>query len=523
LTCLTEPGFAERVRDIFENEPTRVSTIKGVSGKIKEAVELYLTSAEGHDASFFFVVGADGEAVRYEGDRILQNATREHVLGTVLYGGSADDTYHGAATVIPSDDGQSSSSLNVIYDCGGNDAYVTASTRPVPTYDQMQFDTGGVAFGVSVLVDANGNDVYENGSFTHAAALGGVSLLINLEGNDRYGVVKNSVDGTELYFGAVNQGAAFWGIAALIDINGADVYRTEYMGQGLGGPAGVGVLMDHNPDVAGPDQYNLGGLLKEIEYTHVDRSRGYGQGLGLGLRYKYPGGVGILIDHGPGEDSFAGGTFSMGVGLIYGLGILHNSGSPNEQQGVYGDTYAPLRYGLGSAAHFSVGVMLDDAGDDVYALNQEFEHSGYIALCGFGWDLSYGLMMDKQGDDSYFYDKQPSASIGNGAQTGLGLFFDNGGSDYYNQRFTRETNFYHGGYSLGIAIDARQTPSEQDVFTDSRYERAPFERMLVTQTPARRLDEKADNSSITERLLFVQLLAGIEEPHNTPGVFKEMD
>lgn len=98
-----------------------------------------------------------------------------------------------------------------------------------------------------------------------------------------------------------------------------------------------------------------------------------------------------------------------------------------------------------------------------------------------------------------------------------------GVNDYYIQHFRRETNFYHGGHSLGIELDARHEPAEQDTFTDPCYQPASSERMMVTQRPGRRLDEKADNSSITERLVFVQLLGGMEDPENTRSFFKEIE
>jgi hypothetical protein len=85
------------------------------------------------------------------------------------------------------------------------------------------------------------------------------------------------------------------------------------------------------------------------------------------------------------------------------------------------DKYWGSRYCQGSAAHQAVGILLDDAGNDVYA--------GQIAANqGAAWDVAVAGFYDFAGDDVYV---GSDLSLGGAEQNGIALFYEGGGKDSY--------------------------------------------------------------------------------------------
>lgn len=288
----------------------------------------------------------------------------------------------------------------VVMDLGGNDAY--RGSRP-----GIQ---GGAVLGVSMLVDAAGNDVYEAQDVAQGSALAGVGILIDQKGNDRYVGVRRL------------QGQAIGGVGLLVDRAGKDDYKAAMWAQGFGGPLGFGLL----DDMSGNDHYFCGGMWRD-SYPETPGCEGWGQGVGAGLRQVANGGVGVILDGG-GDDIYEFDYLAHGGGYWCALGFARDFGG-NDQRLITrtayngGQRFEPnfQRFGNGWGCHYAQGFLFDDSGNDVY--------EGTIMGTGMAWDCSMGVLSDFAGNDRY---KATGGSTqGTGAQMGLGILFDYNGDDVY--------------------------------------------------------------------------------------------
>ncbi|MFO7601805.1 MAG: hypothetical protein R6X27_18660 [Candidatus Desulfacyla sp.] len=370
---------------------------------------------------------------RFRGDFVY---ARQTPVGLILIGGRGKNIYGGDAAVIidlGGDDvytgnagapiyeiensviAEVVSPLGVVVDLGGNDRYI--STRSV--------SMGAGFLGVGLLVDLEGDDIYVGHMLTQGAGLMGIGCLMDMKGNDTY---------TSQYIG---QGAGIFGAGLLFDAGGDDLFTAAKYAQGLGGPGGVGELVD----LAGNDQYVLGGQFGS-GYGTRKIFQGYGQGLGWGWRGHAGGGIGILHDL-QGNDVYEAGNFAQGTGYYFGLGLLRDDSG--------NDRYWGSRYCQGSAAHQAVGISMDYEGNDVY--------SGQVAANqGAAWDVSVAGCYDYGGDDMY---KGSDLSLGAAEQNGIGLFYDKEGKDIYRTPVKRTLGFGgratyadgRGSANLGIFVD----------------------------------------------------------------------
>jgi hypothetical protein len=244
---------------------------------------------------------------------------------------------------------------------------------------------GAGMFGMGVLVDEGGNDVYRARSAAQGCGCFGVGLLLDASGNDRYELL--SGDGQGL--GAPN------GIGVLADRSGDDVYSAE-----------------RSPEKAGKDRADYHSQGKVVASN--------AQGCGMGRRgdltggHDWAGGLGVLIDV-DGNDTYDAGNFSQGLGYWFGTGILWDGGGD--------DAYTSVYFTQGSGAHFAVGALIDEGGDDVHRLVE----TGGAGL-GFGWDVVNALLLDRAGNDRY---EAKVISMGVGEVRSHGWFIDEGGDDVY--------------------------------------------------------------------------------------------
>lgn len=370
---------------------------------------------------------------RFRGDFVYARQTH---VGLILIGGRGKNVYGGDAAVIidlGGDDvytGNAGASiyeiensaiaevvspLGVVVDLGGNDRYI--STRSA--------SMGAGFLGVGLLVDLEGDDIYVGHMLTQGAGLMGIGCLMDMKGNDTY---------TSQYMG---QGAGIFGAGLLFDAGGDDLFTAAKYAQGLGGPGGVGELVD----LSGDDQYVLGGQFGS-GYGTRKIFQGYGQGLGWGWRGHAGGGLGILHDL-KGNDVYEAGNFAQGTGYCFGLGLLRDDSGD--------DRYWGSRYCQGSAAHQAAGIIMDYGGDDVY--------SGQVAANqGAAWDVSVAGCYDYAGDDVYV---GSDLSLGAAEQNGIALFYDKEGKDIYRTPVKRTLGFGgrttyaegRGAANLGIFVD----------------------------------------------------------------------
>ncbi len=329
-------------------------------------------------------------------------------------------------------------------DLGGHDTYlngIAASTVSLPISlaldlagDDLYLADGptqgaGVC-GIGILVDVQGNDRYSARRYAQGAGQFGLGLLADLAGDDSY---SNEFSG---------QGCGYFGIGLLLDLAGNDQYELLGDGQGLGGVAGVGVLADRT----GNDRYTAvrqHSITGRPSYHSPDRDVAVSnaQGVGLGRRgdgsdgHAWAGGLGALLD-GQGDDVYWAGNWSMGTGYWFGIGLLHDRDGNDEYHGV--------AYSQGTGAHFCIGVSVDEAGNDRH-LSEENSHSSLA----WAHDFTIGILLDVAGDDLYRVD---TSGLAYSVNRSVALVIDTGGDDVYQSDFERRQELKQGLWP-GVAIN----------------------------------------------------------------------
>ncbi len=342
-------------------------------------------------------------------DRVIQTPQ-----GKVVIGGAGKNAYNL----------DEMGDVVMVIDVGGDDVYVEGSlsaTRPMLVVVDLEGNDiyrgvkpgiqGGAVLGVSVLMDAKGNDVYDAKDVAQGACVGGVGVLIDNAGDDTYKGIKRV------------QGSALAGVGLLVDRAGNDAFRGALFAQGVGGPLGMGVL----DDVAGADTYYGGGLFLD-GYDDSPGYDGFSQGCGYAPRGIANGGLGVLLDGG-GDDTYESDYFSMASGYWFAAGFSRDFGGNDKRFGATRLAYdgGPrkesrfMRYGVCFGCHYALGFMFDDAGDDFYG--------GTMAGHGFAWDFSQGVLCDFGGND--VYDADGANMQGVAQQAGFGMLLDVSGKDSY--------------------------------------------------------------------------------------------
>jgi len=317
--------------------------------------------------------------------------------------------------------------LSVAIDTRGDDKYV--SDPALATQSLTEFANrknggakpgpGGALFGIAALYDMSGNDVYR----AHRPAFGsgrfGVGVLEDEEGDDLY-------DGY-----ADSEGFATMGAGLLEDQSGVDTYRCYSTSQGSSGVHGAGALIDR----AGNDTYDANERTIDFPSPQsAEHNTSLSQGASIGRRADYldghslAGGVGLLYDA-SGDDTYACGVFGQGVGYWQGIGMLWD--------GAGKDSYFGQWYVQGAAAHFAIGYLEDVAGNDAYVAKMNMAQ-------GAGHDFSVGWLFDRDGDDTH---EAPNLSLGAGNANGMGIFLDLLGTDTY----------VSSGVTLGKAAESGPT------------------------------------------------------------------
>ena len=336
--------------------------------------------------------------------------------GPVLIGGAGPNAYGEPARLVIDLGGDDlySASIGWVIDLAGNDMYLSSKDGAL----------GAGVFSAGMILDASGNDVYAGGRVAQGAGLFGVGVLWDVSGDDIYSAQE------------LAQGAAMFGAGLLVDLAGDDRFAGAKFNQGFGGPRGLGGLLD----VAGRDLY-VAGAKHASSYGTPENYQAFSQGAGMGLRHDAGGGVGALWD-GAGDDRYLAGNFAQGMGYYLGLGLLLDDEGD--------DAYTGSRYAQGTAAHLAVGALIDRQGNDRYAAKT-------AANQGAAWDLSIAMLLDCGGDDDYLGGE---LALGAGEQNAIGLFYEGGGSDRYDDRAKAF------GYSGAASYDGGRGAGNLGVFLD---------------------------------------------------------
>jgi hypothetical protein len=298
----------------------------------------------------------------------------------------------------------------IIIDYTGNDTYIA----------REDYCLASGNFGLGILIDKEGDDLYNAKNFSLGSGLFGVGILLDESGHD-------------IYIGDTHsQGAATFGIGLLIDRGGNDDYRCALFGQAFAGPGGFGSIIDFN----GNDNYFAGGKYKDF-LRYEDHFLSLSQGFAFGYRPRMSGGVALLIDS-TGNDIYTSDIFGQGGSYWYALGGLYDiAGS---------DKYLSFQYAQGNATHLTLGILMDKSGDDYYF------SKGVSQGCGH--DLAAGLLIDYAGNDTYqAYDLSQAA----GSANGVGILIDYLGNDTYEIKSTKNTQGYGNPRrdygSIGLFMD----------------------------------------------------------------------
>ena len=312
-------------------------------------------------------------------------------LGWVVVGSLGDNTYDMSRIAAVLDPGGSDeyrwaavrTGMQAIIDLAGDDRYWGAGLQ----------GPGAGVLGMSIVDDYSGNDRYEAPWLGAGAALAGAGIVTDRAGNDSYRIER---------WGC---GAAIGGVGLLMDIKGHDDYEGTLFVQGVGGPSGLGALVD----AEGNDRYRAAGS-EPSTYLTPATSLSFSQGVGFGFRTALAGGTGAMIDL-AGDDRYFAGEFSQGGGYYLGIGIARDTGGR--------DFWSGDRYAHGWSAHQAVGILIEDSGDDVFL-------SRTAASQGAAWDQSVSALVDRNGNDTYRAD---GLAQGSAAQQAFAMMIDCGGDD----------------------------------------------------------------------------------------------
>ncbi len=314
---------------------------------------------------------------------------RRLVAPLLLVDGGGDDRYEFVAA-------PERPAITLLLDLGGNDSYAALDAAAGPASGLL---------GYGLLWDAGGGDDHHAGrALDQAAALFGAALLVDEGGNDEYRADSHA------------QGFALGGLALMLERGGSDRYRALSQAQASAGPAGVALLLE----AGGNDGYRLDDLPLVAPSSQLPQiNASLGQGAGYGLRgdrvdgRSLAGGLAVLLDA-AGDDRYRAGVFAQGAGFWQGGGLLLDLAGA--------DRYQAAWYGQAAAAHRAVGVLLDRGdGDDDYlashSTSQAAAHDGSVAV-----------LLDEGGDDRYHLGRLGLGSVSDG---GVALFAELGGADRY--------------------------------------------------------------------------------------------
>lgn len=318
--------------------------------------------------------------------------------------------------------------VDVLVDLEGNDIYRT-----------LRYGQGAGLLGVGVLEDLAGDDIYTGGWCSQGAGFLGIGALIDASGNDSY-----TADIYSQGFGYAK------GFGALLDRSGNDSYRAGWkIADGLARIAHKSYIAMSQGFGFGMRPWTTGigtdggiGVLSDLDGDDVYTSDFFSQG----GSYWYA--LGILHDE-RGSDRYTAGLYSQGNGIHLGFGALIDNAGDDSYDG-----YAGLSQG---AAHdWSAGCLEDHEGNDVYraagssqgsALNVSFSW-----LLDSGGDDSYYVKLSDttlaQGGGNFNRPRKSGA---------LGLLLDLGRGDdqYVEQRVTPGAPFVKGNgiiYDEGVPV-----------------------------------------------------------------------
>ena len=392
---------------------------------------------------------------KFSNDKII---TQESEFGTLCIGTTQADIYNDAYQFIL-DPGGNDQYLSDLHGDRKNPLLWTIDLAGDDFYFNKHISGLFNAFwGIALHLDVSGDDVYKGGDHSLSASWGCCSIT-DLSGDDIYETGLHSL------------GAASFGIALLLDEAGDDIYSVTEFGQGYAGTLALGLLADYaGNDLYYAGGKYLHKPLAPLDYRSMSQGFGYGVrpdlAGGIGILYdgsgndRYNGGVysqavaywyalGIIIDN-AGNDFYTAVYYPQGSGIHLAGGFLY------DQQGEdhYYSKHGP---GQGAGHDYAVGFLVDRAGNDSYSVE---------GGNGLGLTNSVGVFLDVSGNDRYERNNASSYGFANKTRDsgGLGIFLDTGGEDYYaGSSSSNDSSWVNGTYGFGLdtlLVEAQETVKE---------------------------------------------------------------
>ncbi|MFN2641585.1 MAG: carboxypeptidase-like regulatory domain-containing protein [Actinomycetota bacterium] len=397
-------AWLARVMDCIATHVERLAPLKG--GAVNDAVKAEFGAGERDILSTLANYPAEGVAAVGSGymcvletDCLVQIGNsgggtydRDAVL-VVDQGGN--DTY---ANNAGGSDGAVGVPLAVVFDQGGNDQYVPLSSNFNPTIG------AGRNFGIGILVDNAGNDIYAAGAGSIGSGNRGAGSVIDLTGDDVYKTVGGA-------FSNLSMGAAVSGYGFVED-------------------DGVASSSFAPTDCPSTPAKSLNCFL----------ATGTGN-----LGYANTGGVGLVIERALGTNSYSSaaaldlysvlsGGFAIGDSVNGGVGVvLGSQGNDIYSCVASGTAYSGPCIGT---TQIGLGLVDDPGGNDYYSVSKATSTST-VPFGAFGigapsleivQGTGLGVFADEAGTDTYQCIAISCMGVGH---TGEALFLDYSGADSY--------------------------------------------------------------------------------------------
>ncbi|MGB0653483.1 MAG: hypothetical protein ACPGQL_09815 [Thermoplasmatota archaeon] len=261
----------------------------------------------------------------------------------LLFDGDGDDRYVATMEAWGGANGGALGGTALLLDVGGDDHYEASGGG-------TNAANGAGWGGVACLLDLAGDDTYQTTTAQYAAVSGagvyGKGLLLDASGNDVH-------DASATGFVAA-MGAGFIGAGILLDEEGHDGYLVAAVdGAGLGASfAGTGILVDGQGDDDYHSMIEMGGAMGAT-VPMIQESLPLPMPDAPPVGIAYPGGLGLLVDEGQGDDRYQGAGTVQGAAEAYGVGLLWEGGGINAFYAA-ADSFAQ-----GAGRHFGIGLLVD--------------------------------------------------------------------------------------------------------------------------------------------------------------------
>jgi hypothetical protein len=126
------------------------------------------------------------------------------------------------------------------------------------------------------------------------------------------------------------------------------------------------------------------------------------------------------------------------------------------------DHYRATTFSLASGAHFTIGALMDDGGNDAYEGLADARTG-----MGFGHDYSVAILFDRSGDDVYRFGWE---GIGDAINTSQAFFVDGGGNDTYSLHAGKNglgmTSFTPAGWPPPLEANYQACATQIGLFLD---------------------------------------------------------